>query len=421
MMTEQSPDHPHDQSASPRDVVRVAVLGSTGSVGAQTLETIAHLNGLFDQGTHPTRYEIVALCARSNTELLSKQARLFPSATVGVCDPSVDVSMFDSSNLIHESSAATRLVESTRPDLVVASIVGIAGLPSTLRAAELGIDIVLANKESLVAAGGLVTSNAIKNGSNILPVDSEHGALWQCLLGIEGAGYTPPSTTAHGSIKRVTLTASGGPFRTSTLQEMHNATPAQALNHPTWSMGSKVTIDSATLINKGLELIEAHWLFGLGADQLDAVIHPQSTVHALVETVDSSIIAHLGPTDMRCPIQHALTHPSRVISLAAPLDLAMLGSLDFEPIDPDRFPSITIAKQVIERGGSAGVVLNAANEAAVDAFLKSQIRFTDIYSVVSRTLDDYNHHRIDSLDAVMDAHGSAHQSATRHIHSQAAR
>lgn len=405
----------HRDEHNPPPTRRVAVLGSTGSIGTQTLDTIEHLNALNTQGKHPTHYEVVALAARENTAILAQQSAAHPHAALGVCCPNADTNNLNASKLIHAEDAPTTLVEQTQPDLIIASIVGIAGLPSTLRAAELGIDIALANKESLVAAGHLVTQAALSKNAALLPVDSEHAGLHQCLLALRGPHYTTPTQSPIPNIKRVTLTASGGPFRTSTLEQINNATPEQALNHPTWNMGKKVSIDSATLVNKGLELIEAHWLFGLSADQLDAVIHPQSTIHALVETNDASILAHLGPTDMRCPIQHALTHPNRATAQTPSLDLAALGSLDFGPIDPERFPAINLAKRVIEQADSAGVVFNAANEAAVEAFLNNQINFGAITQIIERTLDQYTHHPIDSLDSVLQAHERAMSIASEHI------
>jgi len=412
------PDDP-DIIAAAKPVLRVAILGSTGSIGTQTLETIEHLNALNSQGNHPTHYEVVALCAHENTAVLAKQAGVYPNAAIGVCSPAADTSRFNTSTLIHNPGAPTQLIDDTQPDLVIGAIVGIAGLPSTLRAAQLGINIALANKESLVAGGSIVTDAAFKSGAKILPIDSEHAGLWQCLLSLQGPNYAPPST-APDSIRRVTLTASGGPFRNKPLQEIQNATVEQALNHPTWSMGKKVSIDSATLMNKALELIEAHWLFGLSANQLDAVIHPQSTVHALVETNDGSVLAHMGPTDMRCPIQHTLTHPLRATNQSNPLDITALGSLDFKPIDPARFPAINLAKQVISQGKNAGTVLNAANEAAVESFLNNQLAFGDITTIVQQTLEQFECHPAGSLDTVMDTHNKAKASASDLIHSKAA-
>jgi len=404
--------------------LRVAILGSTGSIGTQTLETIAYLNDLNTKSKHPTRYEVVALCANQSVSKLAQQSSAFPDAILGLTDPDSEAGEFETSALIHHPDAATKLVEDTLPDLVIGAIVGIAGLSSTLRSAQLGINIALANKESLVAGGKIVTDAAFKSGAKILPIDSEHAGLWQCLLSLVGPGYAPPSATPPGSIRRVTLTASGGPFRNKTLPEIQNSTIEQALNHPTWTMGKKVSIDSATLMNKALELIEARWLFGLSADQLDAVIHPQSTVHAFVETVDGSVLAHMGPTDMRCPIQHALTHPLRAPAQSKPLDLATLCSLGFEPVDHDRFPAINLARHVIsagnDSGNSAGTVLNAANEAAVEAFLGSRIRFGAITTVVQDTLDRFDHCPAESLGNVLDIHNRAKSMAIDFIHSGAA-
>lgn len=403
----------HTNTHQPKPVLRVAVMGSTGSIGTQTLDTIAHLNALNKQSLHPTRYEVVALAAGKDTATLAKQSALHQNALLGVSCPDANTSLLNKANLTQAPTAPTQLIEQSSPDLVIAAIVGIAGLPSTLRAAQLGIDIALANKEALVAAGSLLTTTARANNAALLPVDSEHAGLWQCLQAL--TADNPPYKAAPSSVNKVTLTASGGPFRNHSLEQIQNATPDQALKHPTWSMGKKVSIDSATLINKALELIEAHWLFALSADQLDAVIHPQSTIHALLQTNDHSVLAHLGPTDMRCPIQHALTHPLRATSQSTPLDLAQLGSLDFQAIDPDRFPAINLAKQVIRTGNTAGVVFNAANETAVDAFLTNQIPFGDITAIITATLDQYNHHPADTLDSIMTAHHAAKAIASDHI------
>ncbi|MGJ8637033.1 MAG: 1-deoxy-D-xylulose-5-phosphate reductoisomerase [Phycisphaerales bacterium] len=386
--------------------MRVAVLGSTGSIGTQTLDTIAHLNALHDDDRHPTRYEIVALAACTNTKALAEQSTLHPNAKIGVSSMDASVDSLDQHRLIHADDAPTKLIEETRPDLVVGAIVGIAGLASTLRSVELGIDLALANKESLVAAGDLVTQAADRSGARIFPVDSEHAGVWQCMLSLTSPDYAPPSLTAPAQIRKVTLTASGGPFRERSLESVEHASVQDALDHPTWSMGKKVSIDSATLMNKALELIEARWLFGLRADQLDAVIHPQSSVHAFVETIDGSVLAHLGPTDMRCPIQHALTHPHRAPMQPNPLNFAELGSLEFSAIDPDRFPAIGLAKSVIEQGGSAGAVFNAANEAAVEAFLKDELEFGAITRVVAETLEQSGSPTANTLDEILDLHHS---------------
>ncbi|MBO6512402.1 MAG: 1-deoxy-D-xylulose-5-phosphate reductoisomerase [Phycisphaerales bacterium] len=416
-----SPDQSNTNSTP--ETMRVAVLGSTGSIGTQTLDTITHLNMLHKQGQHPTHYEVVALAAGSNTTMLSEQSAQHPDALIGVSSASASSEPLDQRRLIHADDAPTRLVEETRPDLVVGAIVGIAGLASTLRSAELGINLALANKESLVAAGHLVTHAATQSGASILPVDSEHAGLWQCMLALMGPHYTPPTLNAPGSIRKVTLTASGGPFRDRSLESIEHATLQEALDHPTWSMGKKVSIDSATLMNKALELIEARWLFGLDSDQLDAVIHPQSAAHAFLETEDGSIVAHLGPTDMRCAIQHALTHPDRASMQPDPMDLARLGSLDFRAIDPDRFPAIGLAKSVIARGGSAGAVFNAANEAAVEAFLRNELNFGSITRIVSETLESFDCESAATLDEVLAVHQAAKDLAntliTKHSASRA--
>ena len=412
--------HEHIPQQAP-PVLRIAILGSTGSIGTQTLETVDHLNILHENNQHPTRYEIVGLCARANSTLLQQQSDAHPNATLALICP--DAKLQTDCTLIQCEDAATKLIEQTKPDLVVGAIVGIAGLQSTLRAAQLGIDIALANKESLVAGGHLVTQAARESGARILPIDSEHAGLWQTILAITSPTYSPPSSTPLDTIRRVTLTASGGPFRSATLDEIQNASIEQALNHPTWSMGNKVSIDSATLINKALELIEAHWLFGLSADQLDAVIHPQSTVHAFLETTDGSTLAHLGPTDMRCPIQHALTHPHRAPLQAQPLDLTTLSSLDFEPIDPTRFPAIELAKRVIrassvnssQNNSSTGAVLNAANEAAVEAFLNHKLSFGNITTIVQDTLDQFPNRDADTFESIIDIHHQAKSLASKLI------
>lgn len=281
--------------------------------------------------------------------------------------------------------AAERLVREVECDIVMGAIVGAAGLGATLAAVELGRDIALANKETLVAAGEIVVPAAHRSGARLLPVDSEHSAIWQCLTGLGAEPWPPMSTPA--CVRKVTLTASGGPFRSWPADRIARATPAEALNHPTWTMGPKVTIDSASLMNKALELIEAHWLFGLLPQQLDILVHPQSIVHALVEHVDGSVIAQLGAPDMRCPIQYALTFPDRSAGPAPKLDLARAGRLDFVRPDYDVFPAPLGAMRVMERGGAAGAIFNAANEAAVEAFLAGAIAFGRIGQLALGALD----------------------------------
>jgi len=385
--------------------LRIVILGSTGSIGRQTRAVIEHRNAAGPRN----QFEIVGLCAGSDTGALFEQADALGVRELALCDDQSPIN--DSGrNLRRGNCAARRLIEDTQPDLVVGAIVGIAGLDSTLYAASSGIDIALANKESLVAGGQLVIDAALASGSRILPIDSEHAGVWQCLLGLLGRDYTPP-TPVSDAISRITLTASGGSLREWSVDQLANATPSDALNHPNWSMGAKVTIDSATLMNKGLELIEAHWLFGVNPDRLDAVIHPQSIVHAFVECVDGSTIAQLGAPDMHCPIQHALCYPDRAHGVCDRLDLRSLSRLDFEPIDEDRFPAVRLALDAIETGGTAGAILNAANEIAVDAFLRERIRFGQMAGIVRETVATVRAEPTATLDAIFAADASAREHA----------
>jgi len=411
-----SPADPQTEPArqGPPRVTRVAIMGSTGSVGTQTLRVIDHLNALHARGEHPTRYEVAALVAARNSATLAAQSAAHRDALLGLCDPGADASALDASRLIHARDAATRVLGERACDLVVASIVGIAGLPSTLRAAEMGIDIAIANKESLVAAGSLVTRAARAGGARLLPIDSEHAGLWQCLLALAGPHAAPPMDL-RGRVERITLTASGGALRELSDEEYGRADAAEALRHPTWDMGDKVTIDCATLMNKGLELIEAHHLFGLDAGALDAVIHPQSIVHALVRTRDASVLAHMGPTDMMCPIQHALTHPLRAPASMEPINLTEIGTLEFRPIDPERHPSIALALRAIDQGDAACATLNAANEVAARAFLRGQIPLTRIATLVEEMLDEAPDDEIGSLEDALRADRRTRHAATERL------
>lgn len=340
---------------------RLIILGSTGSIGVSTLDVVTHLNRLYDAGTFPDRFEVVGLAAARNASLLAEQAARFGVRATALCSPGAGATFTG-------QSAALDLVRAVDCDIVMAAIVGAAGLPATLAAVDLGRDVALANKESLVAAGSLVVPAAVRTGSRLLPVDSEHSGVWQALMGIAPTPLPPP-LKAPESVHRVTLTASGGPFRAWSPDRIRHATREQALRHPTWSMGAKVTIDSASLMNKALELIEAHWLFELPPGKLAAIIHPQSIVHAIVELRDASMIAQLAAPDMRTPIQAALAFPRRASAPAPRLDLATLSRLEFEPPDPERFPALDLAYAVMRAGGSSGAILNAANEEAVAAFL----------------------------------------------------
>jgi 1-deoxy-D-xylulose-5-phosphate reductoisomerase len=353
---------------------RVIILGSTGSIGTQTLDVIAHLNAAAAAAAHNAEppFQVVALAAGRNTALLAQQARQFNVPAIATADPSLAHILRDAApTILSGPDAAEQLVRTIDADLVVAAMVGASGLPATLAAVQLGRDVALANKETLVAAGSLIVPAARASGARLLPVDSEHSALWQCLLGHADQAFAVPPMHAPTGVARVILTASGGALRSRSRDEAYHATPAQALAHPTWSMGAKVTLDSASLTNKAFEVIEAHWLFGLPADQIDVLIHPQSIVHSLIEYADGSVIAQLGSPDMRAPIQFALTYPHRPPGRAAKLDFSALSRLDFQPPDHRRFPALALAYRVINEGGNRGAVFNAASEEAALAFLAS--------------------------------------------------
>jgi 1-deoxy-D-xylulose-5-phosphate reductoisomerase len=332
----------------------VIILGSTGSIGTQTLDVIDHLNR-----TGEGAIEVVGLVGGANAALIQAQADHFRVRHVvaGRTEPGVIGTIGD---------PAERLVRAVECDVVVSAISGAAGLRATLAAAELGRDIALANKETLVAAGALITAACRTSGSRLLPVDSEHSALWQCLQGSTAAA---PPYALGTDVARLILTASGGALRDWPRQRAYHASPTEALAHPTWTMGAKVTLDSASLTNKAFEVIEAHWLFGIPAERIDVLIHPQSIVHSLVEFADGSVLAQLGSPDMRGPIQYALTHPARASRRARSLDLAAMSRLDFSPPDLERFPALGLAYRVIREGGTSGAIFNAASEEATAIFL----------------------------------------------------
>ncbi|REJ89522.1 MAG: 1-deoxy-D-xylulose-5-phosphate reductoisomerase [Planctomycetota bacterium] len=353
---------------------RIAVLGSTGSIGTNCLEVAAAM---------PDRLTIDSLCAHSNWELLSQQAKEVRPRRVILADEGMKqvVSRSDlpeGVGLEFGSDAVEAAAASADVDIVVSAIVGAAGLRGTWAALEAGKTVALANKESLVVAGPLVTDLARRRGTTILPVDSEHSAVFQAL-----------QSGRRSEVRRVVLTASGGPFRTWTRERIEQATPEQALEHPTWSMGSKITIDSASMMNKALEVIEARWLFDLPADQIEVVVHPQSIVHSFVEFVDGSVIAQLSPPDMKLPIQYALTYPDRLNGPSPRLDLSETLRLDFEPPDFDRFPALSLGFEVARQGGTCGAVLNASNEAAVERFLNGNLAFPDIARVCRAVLETH--------------------------------
>ena len=351
----------------------ISILGATGSVGASTLDLIRR---------ERDKWRVVALTANSNAEDLAKLAREFSAELAVVADEASLPALRDAlaGSGIAASGGPTALIEAaSRPaDLTLAAIVGCAGLAPTMAAIEQGRTVALANKEALVSAGEVMIAAVARHGATLLPVDSEHNAIFQCLAG---------NSLDH--VSSITLTASGGPFRDWSFEQLHAATPAQAVKHPNWDMGAKISVDSATMMNKGLELIEAHYLFPVGLDRLRIIIHPQSVVHSMVEYRDGSTLAQLGPSDMRVPIASCLAWPARMDTPCAPLDLAALGELTFRAADELRFPATRIAREVAQAGGAAPAVLNAANEVAVAAFLDSQIAFTRITVMVEQVLARY--------------------------------
>jgi 1-deoxy-D-xylulose-5-phosphate reductoisomerase len=374
---------------------RISILGSTGSIGTQTIDVIA---------SRPGEFRVVALAAGRNVSRLQEQALALRPELVVVSGEA------EAKALAPRLPAATRvsfgrdgLAEAARhpeADLVVCGLVGALGIEPAYAAVDAGKDIALANKEALVAAGSFIVARAAATGAVILPVDSEHNALHQCLRG-----------ESVGEIKALWLTASGGPFRGWDRDAISRATPDQALRHPTWVMGSKVTIDSATLMNKGLEVIEARWLFGVGPDRIRVVVHPESVVHSLVEFVDGSFKAQLGITDMRHPIQYALTYPQRLPSSLKPFDLVASGPLRFEEPDLDNFPCLALAVAALRQGGAAPAVANAANEVAVAAFLAHRAGFLDIPATIRGALDRHGDAAAESLDDILAADRLARRTA----------
>ncbi len=351
----------------------ISILGATGSIGASTLDLIRR---------EKDKWRVVALTAHSNAAELAKLAREFSAEIAVISDesrlPDLKDALFGSQTESAGGQAALNQAAARPADVVIAAIVGCAGLEPTMAAIEQGTTVGLANKESLVSAGEVLTAAVEKHGATLLPVDSEHNAIFQCLAG-----------NRLGQVRWITLTASGGPFRDWTLEELHSATPAQAVKHPNWDMGAKISVDSATMFNKGLELIEAYHLFPVGLDKLRIIVHPQSIVHSMVEYVDGSTLAQLGPSDMRVPIASTLAWPQRMKTPCEPLDLAAIGTLTFRAPDEVRFPATRLARQAAEAGGAIPAVLNAANEVAVAAFLAGQIPFTRIAAYVEDVLGAY--------------------------------
>jgi 1-deoxy-D-xylulose-5-phosphate reductoisomerase len=368
---------------------RVVILGATGSIGESAMRVARAM---------PDRIEIVGLSGHNNTGRLLELAREFPEAAVcaGEESAAAQLSCDLKRPVFHGEEGLLTLAGLPEADLVLVAIVGTTGLKPALHALENDKDLAVASKEILVMAGELVMATAERMGGRVLPVDSEHNAIFQCLEGQD------PST-----VKRLILTCSGGPFRKADASDLVSVTPDQALRHPTWSMGRKISIDSATLFNKGLEMIEAKWLFGMPMDRVDVIVHPQSIVHSMVEFLDGSILAQLGSTDMALPIQYALTYPERFTGPCAPLDLTMLGKLEFEAPRADLFPALDLARRAGTAGGTLPAVLNAANEAAVDAFLAGRLSFPGIWESVARAMDEVPFVEHPTLDQLIEADRAA--------------
>ncbi|MGB8510683.1 MAG: 1-deoxy-D-xylulose-5-phosphate reductoisomerase [Pyrinomonadaceae bacterium] len=383
----------------------ISILGSTGSIGCNTLNVV--------ESFPPERFRVVALGAGRNMERLAAQVERHRPELVAVFDEaSADQLLAElhgrgvpSPRVAIGEAGLIEVATHDESDTVVSATVGAVGFVPTLRALEAGKRVALANKETLVMAGELMTRAAAASGAELLPIDSEHNALHQCLRG-----------ETRAEVRRLILTASGGPFRTASMRVMEDATVAEALRHPTWNMGAKVTIDCATLMNKGLEVIEARWLFGYHADEIDILVHPESVVHSMIELVDGSVIAQLGVTDMRHAIQYALTYPERHVCTALPsLDLTKLSALHFETPDTERFPCIKLAYRALREGGTLPAALNAANEEAVKAFIEGRIRLTEIPTIINRVMDAHRKESVSSLAVVLETDAASRTLAREEI------
>jgi 1-deoxy-D-xylulose-5-phosphate reductoisomerase len=365
---------------------KLTILGSTGSIGVSTLEIVS---------SHPDKFEVVALTAGNNLTLLRQQIEQFSPQVVSVITEESALKLRKmlpgkKPEILHGVPGIIAAATASDTTMVVAAIVGAAGLVPTVAAIKAGKDIALANKETLVAAGHLVMSLVEEHGVKLYPVDSEHSAVFQSLQGHR-----------NEDVKRIILTASGGPFLNYPLEKLSNVSVDDALNHPNWSMGQKITIDSATMMNKGLEIIEAHWLFSMAPDRIGVVIHPQSIIHSMVEYVDGCVMAQLGVPDMKAPIAYALTYPGRVTTGVKPLDLTALSALTFFNPDYIRFPSLKLAFRAMRDGESMPAVMNAANEVAVEAFLSGKIKFTEIVEYIEKTMDSHTPHTFGNIEEVL--------------------
>ncbi len=381
---------------------RIAILGSTGSIGKKALRVIEVLNSsLVARGSslekEKTEYEIVALSAHSNVELLAEQARRYKPKFVAITNTDYTGSLRElvgdlDVEILAGPDGLTEIAQLDEVDIVLTAVVGAAGLPAVLAAAQKGKTLAIANKEPLVIADELLTATAKENDSTILPVDSEHSAIFQAM-----------QSGSADEVSKIILTASGGPFRESSVEDIQNVTRQQALSHPVWDMGPKITVDSATMMNKALEVIEAHWLFDMPVEKIEVLIHPESIVHSLVEFVDGSVIAQLGAPDMCLPIQYALTYPARVVGIAKHLQLDELGKLTFERPNLETFRVLSLGFEVARTGGTAAVVFNAANEAAVQEFLAGRIKFVNIVELIEHCLNKHNVKRRVSLEELLEA------------------
>ena len=385
----------------------ISILGSTGTIGQQTLDVISR---------HQDQYRVYALAANSNVDALLKQCIAYkPSFAVlldekAAAELSTQLKAQNSKTHVLSGMACLEQVSSDADvDIVMAAIVGAAGLKPAMAAAKAGKRILLANKETLVMAGSLFMQAVKVGGAILLPIDSEHNAIFQVM---------PPQKLQHladGGVKKIILTASGGPFRKFTSERLANVTPALALKHPNWVMGAKITIDSATLMNKGLEVIEAHWLFNAKVEQIEVVVHPQSVIHSMVEYIDGSVLAQLGNPDMRTPIAYALGYPDRIASGVSSLDFLNIAKLEFEAPDFKRFPCLQLAYDALNTGGTAATILNAVNEVAVSAFLKEHISFTDISNLIATALDNIPTETVASIEHVIEVDDRSRQFASNWI------
>jgi len=390
-------------------VQQVTLLGATGSIGASTLDVIAR---------HPDRYQIYAITANTNVETMNGLCQQWQPQYAVMNDAAAASQLSDSlsasnikTRVLHGETGLLQVVEEESVDCVVAAIVGAAGLVPTLAAAAAGKRVLLANKEALVMSGKLFMDTAKENNAVLMPIDSEHNAIFQCMpdnLSENHSSVKIVNQQTSSGIERILLTASGGPFRTWSSERLHDVTPEQAVSHPNWDMGKKISVDSATLMNKGLELIEAYWLFDMDVSNIDVVIHPQSVIHSMVTYNDGSVLAQLGNPDMRTPIAHALAWPERIVSGVEPLNIIEVAKLDFEQPDMMRFPCLRLCYDAIKLGGSATTVLNAANEVAVAAFLDEKIGFNDIPVLIEQALNKANIiNDVSSLEGILKADAEA--------------